>query len=210
MRDFDATRAEFDRQLHHACGARDVRAVHHGIDGERQTRLDRPVRDLLLARKGAVVAGDTVGGRSLRVLKRELDVIEPRLDQGIEQLAVETDARRNQVGVEPDIGAMRGQFGNVGAHARLAAREMHVQDAGFRRFRKHALPGRLIQLGGWFFEFERVRAIWAAERAAVGQLREHAGRRGDGLARDHRSTMRLVARSATSFVTSRSIVSRGA
>ena len=50
--------------------------MHHHVDGERQAELHDFGRERALARRGAVIAGDMVGGFLLAVLDRDLHVIE--------------------------------------------------------------------------------------------------------------------------------------
>ena len=60
----------------------------------------------------------------------------------------------------------------IAPRAGLAARQMHLQDAKLRRFAENAHPGRGIELVLSRIERERVGAIGAAERTAMGQLGE--------------------------------------
>jgi hypothetical protein len=53
---------------------------------------------------------------------------------------------------------------------------MHLQDAKLRRFAEDAQPGRGIELVLSRIECERVRAIRAAKRTAMGQLGKKAER----------------------------------
>ena len=64
----------------------------------------------------------------------------------------------------------------VAARARLAARQMHLQDTKPRRLAEDAHPGGGVELILSRIEHERVGAIGAAERTAMGQLGEHAER----------------------------------
>ena len=125
--------------------------------------------------------------------------------------------RGDEIGVEAGgMGAGR-DVDEVAPRARLAAGQVHLQHAERRRLAEHARPGRGIELAPRAVERERVRAIGAAERTAVGQLGQEAERlvqrywtdRCHVVAR-HSSSSRLSASPRSSVVTSARIRSRGA
>jgi hypothetical protein len=64
----------------------------------------------------------------------------------------------------------------IATRARFAARQVHLQHPRLRRFAENAQPGRGVELVLPCIERERVRAIRAAERAAMGQLGEEPER----------------------------------
>jgi hypothetical protein len=64
----------------------------------------------------------------------------------------------------------RDELLEIVAHERLAAREVHLQDAQRRRLAEHALPRRRVELVRVLVELERVRAVAARKRAPVRQL----------------------------------------
>ena len=86
MRDLDALGAERQRERHHLVDVIDVGAVHHGIDGQRNAEPRHLGGERLLARIGALVAGDVVGGAGLVVLDRDLHVVEPGIGELGERL----------------------------------------------------------------------------------------------------------------------------
>ena len=102
MRDLDAPGAERDGELHHFAGARDIGAMNDGVDGQRQARLRDPCGDRLFALEGARIAGDAVGGGGLRILDRELHMIEAGVGQRLHPLLRQADARGDQIGVKAD------------------------------------------------------------------------------------------------------------
>ena len=65
-----------------------------------------------------------------------------------------------------------GDLHEIVPRAGLAARQMHLQDPKLRRFAEDAQPDRGIKLVRSCIERERVRAIRAAQRTAMGQLGE--------------------------------------
>src|SRR5262249_19378427 len=69
-----------------------------------------------------------------------------------------------------------GDVYEVPPRAGLAARQMHLEDAKACRLAEDASPSRGVEFVLSRIERERVRAIGAAERTAVGQLGEQAER----------------------------------
>src|SRR5215471_11998305 len=124
---------------------------------------------------------------------------------------------------------MANEFGQITTDERLAAREMHLQYAQFRRFVKHPLPGRGVEFGAGARQLERVRAIGAAQRAAMRQLGQQRQRRFNprathqsrcrGLTTEctvtlspggHERSTFLSTRSCSILTTSLAMISRGA
>ena len=77
----------------------------------------------------ALVAADPVGIGRLHVLERQLHMIEPRVVKFLQALFVEQDARGDEIGIEVLRPAMGDDFGKIGPGRRLAAREMHLENA---------------------------------------------------------------------------------
>src|SRR5215813_4043837 len=103
-------------------------------------------------------------------------MVEPGLGQRAEGAVRDADRGGDEIGVETGgMGAGR-DVDEVAARARLAARQMHLQDAKPRRLAEDAHPGRGVELVLSRIEREWVGAIGAAERTAVGQLGEQAKR----------------------------------
>ena len=88
MGDLDTPRAQGQGKLEQVLEMVEVLAVHHGIDGERQAALADPAGELQLARLGAAVIADALRRFGLGILEAELDMVQPRLDQGGEPLAI--------------------------------------------------------------------------------------------------------------------------
>ena len=185
MRDLDARGAEGERQFHHRFDARDIGAMHHHVDGERQAELHDFRRKRALARRGAVIAGYMIGGFLLAVLDRDLHVIETGIGQRIQDLRRQTDRRGDQITVETGLARALDDIGEVAPRRRLAAREMHLQHAEGRRFAEHAGPGGAVELVGARVERERVRAIGTPQGTAMRKLGEQAERIGQVVRRQH-------------------------
>ncbi len=85
-------------------------------------------------------SGNPVRGFFPRILKADLDVVEPGIDQCLQPLFVETEARRDEIGVES--GSARGgdQFGQISARQRFAAGEVRVQHSEFAALLEDARP----------------------------------------------------------------------
>ena len=117
-----------------------VLPVHHGIDGERQVELARPFRgvDLLVVR--ILEPGDAVGNDGLIALKADLHMAKPGIGQRRKLFLGQQHRRGNQVGIEPDVGRVLHQFGQILACGRLAAGEMDLQHADFGKLGQNLLP----------------------------------------------------------------------
>ncbi len=176
MRDLDPCGAEREREIDHRSDVRDIGAVHDRVHGEGQLQSHHLGRERALAREGAVIAGDVVGGTGLAVLDRDLHVIEADAGERSQRLVGDADRRGDQVGVEACRVRGRRDVDEVAARARLAAREMHLQHAQRGRFLEHTRPGRGVELVIARIERQRIRAIGAAEGATVRQLGEKAER----------------------------------
>ena len=77
--------------------------MHDHVDGERQTEPHDLAGERALAREGAVVAGDVIGGCLLAVLDRDLHVIEAGVGERGERLRRQADRRGDQIGVEAGL-----------------------------------------------------------------------------------------------------------
>ena len=104
------------------------------------------------------------------------------------------------------------QLDDVAPRRRLAAGEVHVQRAERRGFAEDALPGLGVELGRGPFERHRVRAMRAAQRAAMGELDQNADRRPGRRWNicGHVSRTLLAFRSPSMAATSFSITASGA
>ena len=104
-------------------------------------------------------------------------MVEAGLDEFGPQLLADPDPRGDEVGVEPALRGVAGEFDDVAPRGRLAAGKMDVQRAERGRLAEHPLPGLAVEFGAGALERERVRAIGTAERAAMGQLDQQPDRR---------------------------------
>ena len=115
-------------------------------------------------------AGDFFGGVWVGALKAELDVVEAGFDELREFCFVEREARGDQVDVE--AGGARGldEIEDVGAGEWFAAGEVGLEDAELRGLLEDTGPCFGGEFGAAGGEFERVGAVDAVERAAVGEF----------------------------------------
>ena len=215
MSDLDTPCTERHGQFDHLAGARDIGAMDHGIDGQRQAIVGDGFGDDLFLRVGAFIIADPVGGFSFGVLDRELNVIEPGVGKRLHFLRRQSDAGCDEIGIEPDLGAMRDDLKEIMPRRRLATREMRVQNTGGRGFGEDTQPCLRVEFVGTGIHFERIGTIRATERATMREFGEKADRRGYcGFRRHngsvHRSTIRFVASSESMARTSLSMVARSA
>jgi hypothetical protein len=110
-------------------------------------------------------------------LDRQLDVIESCGGDGIDQRRLEADPGGDHVGVEAGRVSMRDEIDDIAPQQGLAAREIDVQHAQRRGLVDQPLP----LLGRQFLrapvEFQRVRAIGTAQRAAMREFGQEPHRR---------------------------------
>ena len=103
-------------------------------------------------------------------------MIEAELLQPFEPRTVERHRRRDQIGIEPGLCRGLDDLLEILARGRLAAGEMHLQDAhlaGLRHRRAPFLGGQLLVDA---LKLERVRAIGALQGTAMGELGEESPR----------------------------------
>ena len=122
MRDLDAGGFEPEREIDHVGNAPDVGAVHHEIDGERQTEPHRLGGERCFALKRTAIAGDVVGRHGVGVLDRDLDVVEARLPEIAQRARGDADARGDQIGVKPGLARVRGDVDQIAPRARARRR----------------------------------------------------------------------------------------
>jgi hypothetical protein len=95
-------------------------------------------------------------------------MIEARFDEGGEFRFVEREAAGDEADVEAGEASGVDEFDDVRAGQGFAAGEIDLEDAGLGGFLENACPGLGGEFGVAFGEFERVGAIDAVQRAAVG------------------------------------------
>ncbi len=115
-------------------------------------------------------AGYVVGGRCILILKTELEMFEPGIDQGGKTILLQPDARGNHVDVKPGIASCRDQLNQITANQRLASGEMKMQHTQSPGLPEHSLPVFRRQLVFSAVQRDRIGAIETVQRAAVGQL----------------------------------------
>ena len=169
---FDAVDAPGLAQLDQVVDGVEVVAVQHHVEAEGEPGAADEGRGPLLGGEGGRAGGDPVVGRGIGVLDGELDAAQPRRAQRGQPRLVQAGAAGDQLGVDP--GGLGGGDDplQVGAHQRLAAGEMRVDDAQRGGLAQHVRP----LLGGQFTrtacQFQRVGAVRAVQRAGVGELGE--------------------------------------
>lgn len=146
-----------------------VAAVNDEVQGDGDTMLPEPLEDAEFLFVGTS-SGDFVGDFFAGALEAELKMVETGFNQRGKFWLVEGQAGSDEVDVKAGGASGADEIKDVGAGERLAAGEIGLEDAYFGGFLEDAGPG----FGGEFFraglEFERVGAVDAVERAAVGEL----------------------------------------
>ena len=153
----------------------DVEAVQHDVEHHRIAVLLDHARHPALQLEGAR-AREEVVHLAGRVLERDLDVVEPGALERRNAPLVQPDARGDEIRVVAEAPRLGRERLQIVAHQRLAAREAELGGAELATLAQHAQPvlGReLVAVRG---VVDRVGAIHAVQRAAVGQLREQPER----------------------------------
>ena len=209
--DFEPARAEFERQTDEGADLMQIAAMDDRVDGQRQAGLGHHRRESALALPRAVVMAEPVVGLFVGALEGELRMVEPGLDKFVDQLLANPDARGDEVGVESALRRVPGEFGDVAPRRRLAAGQMHMQGAERGGLAKHPFPRFRVDLGPGPLQRQRIGAIGAAERTAMGELDQDADRRRGNRTMDgHVSSTLLALRSPSMATTSFSITAGGA
>ena len=180
VRELDAVGAELAREVDDLFEMVEIRAVEHDVHGEGEVELLDPLGGLEL-RVPAARARDLFRNLLLRILNRDLHVLEPRLLQRDRALAREAERRRHQRLIETERVRVGDELLEIATDERLAAGESELQRAKLTRLREDALPVIRRQLGLRAREVDRIRAVRAMQRAAVRELREQ--RRGSAIHR---------------------------
>lgn len=176
MRDLHSARAERQGKIDHFADARNVLPMHDGVDGERQLQTHDLMGEFALAGKGAVIAGDTVGGVRLAVLDRDLDVIKSRVAEFGKPPGGQANAGGDQIGVEPGGAGSGRNIDEVTPRGGLAPGEMGLKNPKPGRLAEDTRPGRQIKLVFTRLQRQWIRAVRTTERTAVGELRQQADR----------------------------------
>ena len=205
--DLDAVGVERDGHVDHVGQLVEVLPVHHGVDGERQAEFAGPAGGFELLRV-ALEAGDAVGEFGFVALEADLDVVEAGIGQRRELFARQQHRRGDEVGVEAEVGGVLDQLDEVLADGRLAAGEMDLEHADLGELGHHLLPLVGGELVAGALHLDRVGAIAALQRAAVGEFEQHGERDavglGDRLARcDSRMARPSIGSAKTGLVSRR-------
>ena len=187
--EFQPLGAECDGLLDQFRYARDVEAVQVDVQRERKTGCANGLGYVkFLGVRGHT--GDPVRGVRVGILNAELDVFEAGRLEFREEGPIQQCAAGDEVGVQVAGPGVSHERNDVIAHQRLAAGQMHLHHAEFRGLGEGSAPLLGGEFGELGMEIDRVGAVHAFERAAVGQLgndgvgprRAHAcsGSRGDG------------------------------
>jgi hypothetical protein len=91
MRDLEPLRAKLHGKLDVTADIVDVLAVDRSIDGERQPEFGNPTSDIELLLRGARIGADPLGVLGVDVLERDLDVVEPALDEVFQPATIKGD-----------------------------------------------------------------------------------------------------------------------
>ncbi len=117
----------------------EVHAMNDKIDGEGERKFpdhgNQGQLESVCARAGYVV-----GSGCILILKTELEMFEPGLDQSGKTIFLQPDARGNHVDVKPGVAGRRDQFNQIRANQRLASREMKMQHTQLPGLPEDSLP----------------------------------------------------------------------
>ncbi len=95
-------------------------------------------------------------------------MVEPGLHQSSQHAFRDPDGGRDQIGIKTGRLSAGGDIYEIAPRAGLATRQMHLQHPQFSCFAEYTQPNRNVELALSRIERERIRAIGAAERAAMG------------------------------------------
>jgi hypothetical protein len=121
-------------------------------------------------------ARDAIGQARLVGLDADLDVVEARVAELLRAAGRETEPAGDEVRVQAQVAGGAHDAVEVPAQQRLAAGEVELQDAEVPALGQHPLPFRRGQLLSVRVQVERVGAVRAVQRAAVGELGQQAER----------------------------------
>jgi len=124
-----------------------VLPMNNRIDRQRQPRLADEMSNSTLRRLSSGKSGDTVAGGRIGVLEAELDVLKPGLGQFRQATGLESNARCDQVPIEPDFGCVADELDQIAPGKGLTPGEMHLQDTQVGSFAEDTLPGRGVEFG---------------------------------------------------------------
>src|SRR5262249_23074445 len=147
----------------------DVVARKDDVQGQRQGQLLDPAGDLELSVE-RLPAGDTVRSFRAHVLDRKLEVVQAGRAKADQSLAAERNAARDEVRVEVELAGRLDQLLQVVAKERLAPGKVELDHAQLLGFHQHAFPGCGGKLGRMRREADRIGAVGAVKRAAIGKL----------------------------------------
>ncbi len=115
--------------------------------------------------------------RLIARLEADLNMVQTGVGEGLQFFLGQPDARGDQVGIETEAARGGDQLRQIFAHQRLAAGKTNLHAAHSARLAKDVNPLFRGQLFLLLREIERVGAIRALQRTAVGQLRQQPQRR---------------------------------
>ncbi len=78
---------------------------------------------------GTAGVADLFRRRSTRTLEAQLNMIQPSVGEGLNPTIGNSNARRDQIGVDAATGETGNEFRKIGAQRRFAAGKMHLQNA---------------------------------------------------------------------------------
>ncbi|MNS70606.1 hypothetical protein D3C72_1039510 [compost metagenome] len=177
--ELDEIRFQGDAQLDDAVDLVDVVPMGHEVQHHRITMgLHRPGHFQFLC-KGLFRAGQQVVHLLVAGLETDLDMVQAGLLEVADFLLGQADAGGDQVGVETQFAGFGNQLGEVLAHQRFTAGKAQLRRAHFPRFTEHLDPLFSAQLFALLGEIQRIGAVRALQRAAIGQLGEQPQRQAD-------------------------------
>ncbi|MNF96711.1 hypothetical protein D3C84_795070 [compost metagenome] len=177
--EFDEVRLKGDAQLDDPVDLVDVVPMGDEVQHHWITVCFHCASHFQLLREGLFRPGQQVVHLLVAGLEADLDMVQAGLLEVADFLLGEADAGGDQVGVETQFAGLGNQLGEVLAHQRFATGKAQLRGTHFPRFAKHLDPLLGAQLFALLGEIQRVGAVRALQRAAVGQLGQQPQRQAD-------------------------------
>ena len=170
MGDFEPVGAKPQRQVDHVLEPAEILPVDDRVDRQWQSGIAHQLGRAVLLGLCTGQPGDPIALTGIGILQTELDMFETRPGESRHSRSVEPDTGGDQIAIKAGLSTVGDEADEIAANQRLATGEMHLQNAECCRLAQHPSPGRGVELGARPLQRQWVRAIRAAQRAAMGQL----------------------------------------
>ncbi len=157
----------------------EILPVHHRVDGERHAKLrDQPRNFQLLLMRAGIMA-DIVGMAGISALQADLHMAKPGLRVGRKLRLVQQHGGGDEIRVKPLLRRMGDQRREILPQGWLTAGEMDLQHAHSGGLADYTAPEIRITLRPRLQHLQRIGAIRALQRAAMGEFGHHREGRGN-------------------------------